>query len=89
MSAAIDAHFPAGDFWYLHVAGCDPAAQGKGHGGAAIRAGLDRIAASGLPAYLETATQQNVGFYRMLGFEVTSDWAVPRGGPRFWSMLRG
>jgi hypothetical protein len=23
-----------------------------------------------------------------MGFELTGDWAVPKGGPRFWSMLR-
>ena len=85
---AIEAHFPAEPFWYLHIAGCDPAAQGKGHGGAAIRAGLDRIAGSGLPAYLETANEKNLGFYRSLGFAVNSEWSVPKGGPRFWSMLR-
>ena len=89
VSQAIDTHFPSGDYWYLHIAGCDPATQGRGHGGAAIRAGLDRIGGSGLPVYLETATEKNVGFYRGLGFEVTAEWMVPNGGPRFWSMLRG
>ena len=84
---AIDAHMPAGAFWYLHVAGCDPAMQGSGLGGAAIRAGLSRIG-DRLPVYLETATQANLGLYRHLGFTVTDEWQVPRGGPRFWSMLR-
>jgi ribosomal protein S18 acetylase RimI-like enzyme len=88
VSNAIEAHFPAGDYWYLHIAGCDPVAQGKGFGGAAIRAGLDRIAGSGLPAYLETATERNLAFYHGLGFEVTDEWTVPKGGPRFWSMMR-
>ncbi len=89
VSAAIAAHFPAGDFWYLHIAGCDPAAQGGGLGGAAVRSGLERVAASGVPAYLETATEKNLDFYRSLGFAVTGEWIVPGGGPRFWSMLRG
>ncbi|MFL0418395.1 GNAT family N-acetyltransferase [Sphingomonas sp. 179-I 2A4 NHS] len=87
VSNAIAAHMPAGDFWYLHIAGCDPAAQGKGLGGAVVRAGLTR-AAGRLPAYLETATERNLGFYRSLGFEITDEWVVPGGGPRFWSMLR-
>ena len=85
---AIEAHFPTGHYWYLHIAGCDPAAQGRGLGGAVVRSGLDRILGSGLPAYLETATESNLGFYRALGFEVTGDWTVPKGGPRFWSMMR-
>ena len=88
VSDAIDAHFPSGDYWYLHIAGCDPAAQGRGLGGAAVRAGLDRIAGSKLPVHLETATERNLGFYRGFGFEVTGEWTVPKGGPRFWSMMR-
>ena len=84
---AIDAHMPAGDFWYLHIAGCDPAHQGRGFGAAAVRAGLRR-AAGRLPTYLETATERNVAFYRGLGFEVSAEWTVPKGGPRFWSMRR-
>jgi hypothetical protein len=87
LSDAIGAHMPSGDFWYLHVAGCDPVAQGKRLGGAAVRAGLTR-AAGRTPCYLETATEANLGFYAGLGFEVTREWLVPNGGPRFWSMLR-
>ena len=88
VSDAIDLHLPQGDYWYLHIAGCEPAQQGKGFGGAAVRSGLERIAASGLPAYLETPLERNIGFYQGLGFEVTADWVVPKGGPRFWSMWR-
>ena len=88
VSDAIDAHLPQGDYWYLHIAGCEPAQQGKGFGGAAVRSGLEHIAGSGLPAYLETPLERNIGFYQGLGFEVTADWVVPKGGPRFWSMWR-
>lgn len=87
VSDAIGAHMPAGVFWYLHIAGCDPEGQGRGRGTAAIRAGLDR-AASRLPCYLETATERNLGFYARLGFTVTGEWCVARDGPRFWSMRR-
>lgn len=85
---ALDAHAPPERHWYLHIAGVDPAHQGKGLGGASIREGLARAAADGLPAYLETATERNVALYQSLGFEVTSEWHVPKGGPKFWSMLR-
>lgn len=88
VSNAISAHFPREAVWYLHIAGCDPAAQGRGFGAAAVRGGLDRLLGSGLPAYLETATERNLAFYRALGFEITAEWSVPKGGPRFWSMLR-
>ena len=88
VSDAIDAHFPSGDYWYLHIAGCDPGAQGRGFGRAAVRSGLERVAGSNLPVYLETATERNLAFYRGLGFAVTGEWSVPKGGPRFWSMMR-
>jgi GNAT superfamily N-acetyltransferase len=88
VSNAIDLHLPGGDYWYLHIAGCDPAAQGRGLGGAAVRAGLECVAGSGLPAYLETATERNLGFYRAIGFDVTGEWHVAKNGPRFWSMWR-
>ena len=87
VSEAINLHMPQGVYWYLHIAGCDPAHQGRGHGATAVRAGLTR-AAGRLPAYLETATEANLSFYTGLGFTVTSEWTVPGGGPRFWSMLR-
>ena len=87
VSGAVEAHMPQGDFWYLHIAGCDPAAQGKGLGGGAIRAGLDRFGRTE-DCYLETATEKNIGIYNSLGFEVIDTWTVSGGGPRFWSMLR-
>ncbi|MDQ1230149.1 GNAT family N-acetyltransferase [Sphingomonas sp. SORGH_AS_0879] len=88
LAHAIEAHFPSEPFWYLHIAGVDPARQGQGLGGASIRAGLARCDASGFPVYLETATQSNVGLYARLGFELIGGWSVPKGGPRFWSMIR-
>lgn len=83
---AIEAHFPLQPFWYLHIAGCDPAHQGKGLGAAVVQAGLDRI--GDMLVYLETAKERNLGFYQRLGFRVVDEWTVPRAGPRFWSMIR-
>ncbi len=40
----------------------------------------------GVPAVLETATPSNVGLYQRLGYEVMSEWDVPKGGPHFWTM---
>lgn len=83
---AVEAHFPPRPFWYLHIAGCDPARQGEGLGRAVVQAGLDRIGDQ--PVYLETAKRKNLGFYESLGFHVAGEWDVPGGGPHFWSMLR-
>jgi len=88
VSDAIEAHQPDFAFWYLHIAGCDPMHQGKGFGAAAVRAGFERAAADRVPIYLETPLEKNIGFYQGLGFALTSEWQVPGGGPRFWSMLR-
>lgn len=83
---AVEAHFPPQPFWYLHIAGADPAHQGEGLGAAVVQAGLDRI--GNATAYLETAKQANVGFYEKLGFHVRDEWDVAGGGPHFWSMIR-
>jgi GNAT superfamily N-acetyltransferase len=83
---AIDAHMPPEPFLYLHIAGCDPRHQGRGHGSAAIAAGLAQ--AGGLPAYLETPNPLTLPLYARHGFEPIGEWDVPKGGPRFWSMLR-
>jgi len=86
-SAASDAEHPAVPHWYLHVVGCRPEQQGRGYGSAAIAPGLARADADGVPVYLETANEENLPFYRRLGFAVTHEWRVPNG-PRHWSLLR-
>ncbi|WP_343518409.1 GNAT family N-acetyltransferase [Sphingomonas sp.] len=83
---SVEAHFPPQPFWYLHIAGADPARQGEGLGAAVVQAGLDRI--GNATAYLETGKQANIGFYEKLGFRVRDEWDVPGGGPHFWSMIR-
>ena len=85
---AIKAHHPAEPYWYLHMAGCAPEHQGKGMGGAAIRAGLARADAEHRLSWLETADAHNVPLYQALGFTVTVEWDVPGGGPHFWGMRR-
>lgn len=87
VSGLIEKHLPKEPCWYLHYAGCDPAFQGQGFGGAAIRAGLDRADQDGLPAYLETADERNVSLYKTFGFDVKHQWQVPEG-PMFWGMQR-
>jgi GNAT superfamily N-acetyltransferase len=87
ISNLIKAHLPGEDCWYLHMAGCRSGHQGKGFGGAAIRAGLAFADAERRKTYLETADPKNLPIYRALGFEIVHTWKVP-GGPQFWGMMR-
>lgn len=87
LSASLRAHEPSFPYWYLQFAGVAPALQGKGWGGKAVRAGLDRARAAAMPVYLETSKAENFTFYRHLGFELLEEWDVPDGGPHVWAML--
>ena len=72
---------------YLRYVGVAPEAQGKGWGGAIVRAGIARAAEQGTGVLLETATESNVAIYSRLGFAISEEWEVPDGGPRFWTMV--
>ncbi|MDJ0643963.1 MAG: GNAT family N-acetyltransferase [Erythrobacter sp.] len=73
--------------WYLRYVGVAPDAQGKGWGGAVVRAGVAFAAERGCGVLIETASESNVAIYTRLGFEITEEWEVPDGGPRFWTMI--
>ena len=87
LSEAIHRHFPQEEFRYLQIAGCDPQSQGKGLGRAVVRDGLEHARADGVPVYLETAREANLGFYRSLGFEQIGDFRLPENGPHFHQMM--
>ncbi|MGC4847702.1 GNAT family N-acetyltransferase [Micromonospora sp. DT15] len=76
---------PAFPFWYLGVLGTHPDNAGRGWGRAVMRAGLDRAAADGLPAILETSNPGNVELYRRAGWEVMS--FLPEPVPT-WLMMQ-
>lgn len=75
-------------YWYLRYVGVVPEAQGKGWGSAIVRAGIARAARHRCGVLLETATPSNVAIYSRLGFDITSEWDAPEGGPQFWTMVR-
>jgi ribosomal protein S18 acetylase RimI-like enzyme len=75
--------------WYLYVLGVDPAQQGRGLGSVLVKAHLERAAADGVPAYLETDTEDNVRYYSRFGYAVTSELTVkPLADLRMWLMLK-
>jgi ribosomal protein S18 acetylase RimI-like enzyme len=74
--------------WYLLIVAVDPELQGKGAGSALVKEGLARADAAGVPCYLETSEETNIGFYRRLGFEVVASAVLGQGGPPAWAMRR-
>lgn len=89
---ALDAAFtnahPPEPHAFLFAIGVVPEAQGKGVGGAMLRAGLARVDAAGLPCYLESTKATNVPLYRHFGFEELPPLRVPEGCPPIWPMWR-
>lgn len=56
--------------WYLMALGVDPEFHGRGFGSELVRAGMERADRDGVAVYLETETDENVGYYEHLGFDV-------------------
>jgi GNAT superfamily N-acetyltransferase len=83
----IEKRHPHEPHWYLQVLGTDPARQGKGYGGVAIRRQLALADAAGKPCYLESSKDSNIPIYKNFGFEVTGELTLPNG-PTIWPMWR-
>jgi ribosomal protein S18 acetylase RimI-like enzyme len=79
---------PGGAHWYLATVGVLPAFRKRGLATALLAPGLADAAASGLPAYLETSSWDNVRLYEQLGFRVSGHAEVPDGGPDVWGMVK-
>src|SRR3954447_15998017 len=84
----VEKRHPAEPHLYLAVLGTDPPAQGRGVGSALLGPGLELCDREGLPAYLESSKERNVGFYSRFGFRVTEEVRMPGGGPTVWLMWR-
>lgn len=77
-----------GPHWYLALLGVDPGHAGQGIGSALLKPVLRRADSDGLPCYLETAEERNVGFYRKHGFETLRSGTVSGIGIPYWTMSR-
>ena len=78
---------PEGDHYYLGVIASAPDARGRGHGAAVLQPGLDAADVAGLPTYLETGTEANVGFYARFGFGVSHELDLG-DGTTIWCLTR-
>lgn len=73
---------------YLWFLGVRPEAQGMGVGSRMLAAGLAKVDALGLPAFLESSNVANVPLYRRYGFEVIREYRPGEGAPPIWAMWR-
>lgn len=66
--------------WYLNVIGVSPDAQGTGVGSALLASMFARLDRDGLPAYLDTGTDENAAYYERRGFTVAGETREPSTG---------
>jgi GNAT superfamily N-acetyltransferase len=76
----------AEEHWHLGPVGVEPGYQGRGIGGAVMRAVCTWLDEGGRRAWLETDKARNVRFYSGLGFEVTAQATFL--GVETWYMRR-
>jgi predicted N-acetyltransferase YhbS len=73
---------------YLATVGTTGRSQRRGLGSAVLAPGLAAADDAGLSAFLETSSDDNLAFYRRLGFEIVDEVQI-EGGPPVWAMSRG
>lgn len=73
---------------YLMFLGVARRAQGRGVGSRLLQLGVERCDAAGMPAYLETQTERNIGLYRRYGFEIIWEERPRPDAPVLWGMWR-
>lgn len=84
----IAASHPRERHWLLDQLAVEPAAHGRGIGGAMLRFAISRAQEDGSPLLLETGVGENVALYERFGFRVTLERDAPGGGPHIWFMRR-
>lgn len=86
--AAIDKAHPKEELWYLGLLAVRPSHQRQGIGSLLLAPVLEEADAEGHDAYLETQKEDNLAYYRRVGFEVTSTLHPVSSGPPLWTMRR-
>ena len=81
-------HKPTEPHFYLFAIGTRPNSQRQGIGGQLMRAGLEKVDAANMPAYLESSKEINVPFYQRFGFEITKKLSPTKNSPPLWLMWR-
>ena len=73
---------------YLSTIGIDETHRGKGLASSLIQPMLDKADREGLPCYLDTHNENNVGLYQRFGFRVAHESVIPDSNVRHWAMIR-
>ena len=87
-SFLLESKHPRAPHWHLWALATDPARRGRGVATAVLQPVLRRCDDARVAAYLETAREGNVPFYRRFGFEVVDRVHLPADGPPLRLMLR-
>lgn len=74
--------------WYVSAIGVDPQSQGGGVGSALMAHGIARADRGVAPIYLETETEENVGFYQRIGFEIVGELTPTGTAFPMWMLAR-
>jgi ribosomal protein S18 acetylase RimI-like enzyme len=85
---AVHARLAPFEHWYLQAIGVAPRFRGEGYAGKLLRPMLARTDGEGLPCYLETLDEQNVGLYEHFGFKLIEKAGIPKTDLTNWAMLR-
>lgn len=84
----VEAARPPEPYWLLTLLGITPGARRRGLGSALMERVLARCDAEATTAACETASEDNVAFYRRHGFEVSTSRPLSVNGPTSWSLIR-
>ena len=76
------------DAWYLSILGIRPGCQGKGLGKILMMPVLEEIDRLNLPAYAESFTPENFGFYERLGFRPEKTVVEPLTASAYTILVR-
>lgn len=76
----------SGPHWYLWLLGTEPDRTGQGVAGTVLAPTLAAADAVGLPCYLDTHLEGNLGFYARHGFSPVLDEVY--AGVRYWGLRR-
>lgn len=80
---------PSGSHFLLAAVGTTPGNRGRGLASAVISGGLDEARQRGLPARLETSSQEKVALYERLGFRQDGPPVEIRGGSSVRRLIAG